>query len=103
MKPENFISLGSFLLGLFTSSVAALVWYANSVKKQYAAERDFQHLLKNQTSISSGIAVLTKEVESDVEALKRLIAHETEIIKRDIYAIRIRLEIKKVNELGEED
>lgn len=103
MKPENFISLGSFLLGLFTSSGAALIWYANAVKKQYAAERDFQHLLKNQSSISSGIAVLTKELESDVEALRCLIAHETEIIKRDIYAIRVRLEIKKINEPEEDD
>lgn len=113
MKPETFIALGSFLLGLITSFLGVLFWYANSVKREYAAERDFQHLLRNQENISKGITFLTKEIETDlittqqlikeeINNLIKLIKHDTELLKRDIYAIKLRLEIKKPIDLEEE-
>lgn len=44
IKPEIWIAIGGFLLGLGTTVNGAIIWYSNSVKKRYAAERDFEHL-----------------------------------------------------------
>lgn len=84
MKPEILIAL---VVGLTPYVVGIIAWYANSEKKKYAAERDFNHLKNNQKDISNGIAYLTKSIE-----------HDLEIIMRDILERKINLNIHKENE-----
>lgn len=83
MKPELLIALGGFLLGLIPYVVGTIVWYANSEKKKYAAERDFNHLRNNQKDISNGIAHLAEEIEGYFD-----------VLNRDILEIKIRLNIQ---------
>jgi hypothetical protein len=64
---QTSVAVGAFLLALITNIVAVVVWllifYANSEKKKYASERDFNHLRNNQKDISNGIAAIAKDFD----------------------------------------
>lgn len=77
------VAVASFVLTLFTTSLGALVWYASSEKKKYAAERDFQHLKNNQLQMSQGLDLILKTIDT-----------RADIIERDINEIRITLNLK---------
>lgn len=55
---QNWLALAGFVLGLFTSLAGALAWYATSVRKRYAAERDFQHLKRNYEQLAANQGVM---------------------------------------------
>lgn len=55
LTPGEWIALGGLVLASFTSAIGGLLWYANSEKKKYGLERDFNHLKNNQKQISQGI------------------------------------------------
>ena len=82
MKIEAWIAFGAFMAGLIPYGVGMLVWYGNSTKKKYAAQRDFEHLKNNQKEFSNGIAYLGKEIDDYFE-----------VLSRDILEIKIRLNI----------
>lgn len=84
MKPEILIAFCGVLVGLVPYGIGMIVWYANTEKKKYAAERDFNHLKNNQKDISNGIAHLAENIE-----------HDLEVITRDILEIKIKLNIHK--------
>lgn len=44
-----------FVLGLLTAGAGLLAYYRSSLKKEYAAERDFQHLKRNQEQLLQGL------------------------------------------------
>lgn len=68
---NTLVAFCSFALALFTTATGAILWYANSEKKRYAAERDFQHLKRSQESISSGIANLLHELDRRLDVIER--------------------------------
>lgn len=73
------ISLISFVSG-------GIAWYSSAVRKSYAAERDFQHLRRNQEQLSSGIAECLKEFE-----------HKFQLTKKELDEIEVQLiEVKGV-------
>lgn len=83
MNPSDLISFSSLFLACFTAFMGALLWYIQSEKKKYAAERDFQHIRNNQKNISDSIALLTRDLEDKLDC-----------IGRDILEIKISLGIK---------
>lgn len=44
--------------------------YADGEKKKYAAERDFQHLKRNQEQLKDGLKVISQELEERVDQLE---------------------------------
>lgn len=71
MQLQPYISLGAFILALGGNIIWAFVMYANSEKKKYAAERDFNHLRNNQKNISDGIAHGFDELEHKIDGVNR--------------------------------
>ncbi|MBW4568040.1 MAG: hypothetical protein KME31_08455 [Tolypothrix carrinoi HA7290-LM1] len=87
---QTLIALGAFLLALFTNIFGVVVWYviwyANSEKKKYAAERDFNHLKNNQKDISSGIAEIAKDFDKRFDDLdKRLNSFDQDLLEIKTY------------------
>lgn len=87
LKPSDLIALCSLFLACFTTLIGAILWYAQSEKKKYASERDFQHIRNNQKNISDSIALLTKDIEDKLDE-----------ISRDILEIKINLGIRHLKE-----
>ena len=56
--------LGS-VFGLFTSVFAIVSLYRSSIRKGYAAERDFEHLKNDYKALSRNIDFLSKNFERD--------------------------------------
>lgn len=57
--------LGS-ILGVLTSAIAIAALYRGSVRKGYAAEREFLHIKESFKSLTHNIDFLTKEIDSDI-------------------------------------
>lgn len=74
MKIEQILSwlgLAGGIIGILTFVGGILAWYSGAIEKRYAAQRDFQHLKKNQENISLGIHSLFKEVDRRFDDLVR--------------------------------
>ncbi|MFK0730926.1 MAG: hypothetical protein ACIWVG_07105, partial [Gloeotrichia echinulata HAB0833] len=87
---NTLIAFFSFALALFTTGTGAILWYANTEKKKYAAERDFAHLKRNQESISEGIDHLLTEldrrldtIERDILEIKSCLSHNQKLSRGD--------------------
>lgn len=83
---STLISLSGFLLAATTTLAGAILWYVNTEKKKYAAERDFQHLKRNQEQISQGLGDIVQELERHFDKVDR----RFDQIERDILEIKIR-------------
>ena len=59
-------------LGVVSSIGGFLLYYNGSVRKRYAAERDFQHLLRNQENISQHLIQLDDSLNDIRTELARL-------------------------------
>ncbi|AKG21497.1 hypothetical protein [Calothrix sp. 336/3] len=64
-------SFGSLLIAASTTFAGALLWYVNSEKKKYAAERDFAHLKRNQEQIQQGIVQILDELDGRFDRVER--------------------------------
>ncbi len=53
---ENTIVLLSLCLGLIGSLASGVFWYRGSVRKEYAAQRDFNHLKNNYHQLAETLA-----------------------------------------------
>lgn len=82
VKLEVWIALAGFLLGLWTTLNAAVTWYGESVRKQYAVERDFNHLKTNYKQLAENMATIDKSVDS----FKDMVMKELTEIKSMLYA-----------------
>lgn len=58
MSIPDKVAVIALCLNVFTVVGAAVTWWANSLKKSYAAQRDFAHLQRNQEQIKQAIALL---------------------------------------------
>lgn len=71
---ENLETVISLMLGL-TSLVSGLfLWYRSAVTKQYAAERDFQHLKRNYEQNSEVLAELAENIDRLCDSRTALLA-----------------------------
>ncbi len=71
---QSLISLSTFLAGAGSAAFGMVKWYANSQKKAYAAERDFNHLRRNQEQMKESIKMLSEEVDELMADMKTLTA-----------------------------
>ena len=97
IRIDILISLGSLLLACVTSFAGLLLWYTNSEKKKYAAERDFNHIRRNQEQLQTSLDTLLKEIEFSLENLSKEIDRRFDVVERDI------LEIKTILGLNRHD
>lgn len=81
---SDLVAIFSLLLAMGTTSIGAILWYVQGEKKKYASERDFQHIRRNQESISDGLNIIAKDIDEKLDQ-----------INRDILEIKILLGIKK--------
>ncbi len=61
--PNDPLVIITFALALGGHVTWAVVFFANSIKRRYAAERDFNHLKNNQKQITDNIAFGFKEID----------------------------------------
>jgi len=57
------ISVFSFVLLIGSNLIWVIRSYSNTEKKKYAAERDFQHLRKNQENLLNNINLLFRDID----------------------------------------
>lgn len=62
--------IGSFF-GIATSFIAIGSIYRSSIRKGYAAERDFQHLQRNYEALIQNMNFLTKNFERDFADIRK--------------------------------
>ncbi|NEQ26413.1 MAG: hypothetical protein F6K28_46760 [Microcoleus sp. SIO2G3] len=71
-----------FLLSGFGAASAVVIWYRGSVKKAYAAERDFNHLKRNQENHAKALTMVDNEVKELRDAINdRFHRQETELVQ----------------------
>ncbi|MBE9119063.1 hypothetical protein IQ249_24715 [Lusitaniella coriacea LEGE 07157] len=72
---DSLVAVAGFGIGIFTSMGGVLVAYmrnrAYREKKEYAAERDFQHLKRNYLSLSEGMTSTQDEIDRQFRELQR--------------------------------
>ncbi|MBW4607353.1 MAG: hypothetical protein KME22_09025 [Hassallia sp. WJT32-NPBG1] len=71
MSTEGWIAFGAFIAGLIPYGLNLVSHYSNSQQKRYAAERDFQHLKRNQEQIVENIAHIAKDFDDRFDDIDR--------------------------------
>lgn len=82
ITPGDLIALGSLVLATATTVIGGVLWYANSEKKKYAAERDFNHIKNNLKQMSEGFALEFKDLNDRFDDVDK------ELLRIEAYLIR---------------
>ncbi len=80
---SDFIALGGLMLATITTVLGGVVWFANSEKKRYAAERDFAHIRRNQEQMQQGLNNLLHELDRRFDTVERDILEIKSTLKID--------------------
>ncbi|AFZ59379.1 hypothetical protein H6G54_00810 [Anabaena cylindrica FACHB-243] len=83
MSLSNTALIVTLILTVGSNLVWLLNYYGNSEKKRYAAEREFQHLKKNQEQLMLNLDNIFQDVESQYK-----------FIARDLLVIKTKLGIE---------
>ena len=81
---DTLIAFSSLLLAFLTTSAGVILWYVNSEKKKYAAERDFNHIRRNQEQMQLSLNHLFEEIDRRFQN-----------VERDVLEIRTILDLKR--------
>lgn len=65
----EWIALISLLMGCATTIVGFFLWYSSTVKKRYAASRDFEHLKNNYHQLAANLESFAEESEKNHQHL----------------------------------
>lgn len=57
------VPIAAFSLGLLTSLATFYFWLSQSVRKRYAAEREFEHIKAGQAAIQQMLTMLSDDIE----------------------------------------
>lgn len=68
---SEFLTYASIILGLVASVSGGIAWYSASVRKRYAAERDFKHLLRSFEQLTQAIAAQNDDLDEKVDRINR--------------------------------
>ena len=63
------LSYASILMGLVATISGAIAWYRSTVRKQYASERDFNHIRNSIAQLAQAIADQDKFTEEQLSRL----------------------------------
>ena len=66
---EQVIAILGALLGLVGSLATGVTWYRSAVRKEYAAQRDFNHLKNNYENLSKVVDSIIKEHDERFDRL----------------------------------
>ena len=69
--PNDPIVIATFFLALGGNCVWALLFFANSIKRKYAAERDFGHIKNNIKDLIGNLEFLFKELDRRLDSQDR--------------------------------
>jgi hypothetical protein len=81
---NDFVAIGGFVLGILTAFCGWLAWYGSSVKKAYAAERDFNHLRRNYEQLAENqkhILQLLEDINEGVTDNNKILLQKGENYK----------------------
>lgn len=76
---NDFVAIGGFIIGILTSMAGFLAWYGTSVKKAYAAERDFNHLRRNYEQLAENQTHILSELNDIQENVDECVMHLREM------------------------
>lgn len=71
---KSLISVLTFLAGAGSAVWGMVRFYADAEKKRYAAERDFEHLRRNQEQMKQSIVSLSEDIDGLSDDLKTHLA-----------------------------
>lgn len=54
----------AFGMGLSSFIGGGILWYKGAVEKQYASQRDFQHIRRNQEQLQQAVTIASDELEA---------------------------------------
>lgn len=74
------IALTSFIGGIFA-------WYSAAVRKEYASQRDWEHVKNNQRQFQENVNFLFKEMGQDLENMRS--EHDRRFDKIDTQGIKL--------------
>lgn len=84
--PNDPLVLLTFALAVGGNITWSLLFFANSIKRRYAAERDFNHLKNNQQQIADSIAICLKDQDDRFDRVDRdLLEIKAYIIGKGIF------------------
>jgi predicted lipoprotein len=86
--PNDPIILITFALAVGGNITWALLFFANSIKRRYAAERDFNHLKNNQRQIADSIAISLKDSDERFDRIDRDLDARFDRVDRDLLEIK---------------
>ncbi|BBD66329.1 hypothetical protein NIES4072_64020 [Nostoc commune NIES-4072] len=69
--PNDPLVIITFVLALGGHVTWGIVFFTNSIKRRYAAERDFNHLKNNQKQITDNIAFGFREIDERFDRTDR--------------------------------
>lgn len=72
MSIETFIAVAGFVLGVGGTLTAVVNYYASSQTKKYAAQRDFEHLRRNQEQLIHNISEIAKDIDEVREEVRNM-------------------------------
>jgi hypothetical protein len=73
MQISNVTAAVGLVLSLAGAGGGWLMWFRANVQKSYAAERDFQHLRRNQEQIVSSLNTMVRELDEQTRSLKDMV------------------------------
>jgi dGTP triphosphohydrolase len=101
IKPEIWIAIGGFLLGLGTTVNAAIIWYSNSVKKRYAAERDFEHMKNNYKQLAANQHLILEEIDETKDTILKEFDDVKDSVLKELVEIKALLYSGRFNQRRE--
>lgn len=79
--------LGS-IFGVVTSICGLIALYRGSIRKGYAAERDFNHLKESLKTLSTNLDFLIKEIQADNASLAKDVDNRCDRIDQNLIEIK---------------
>lgn len=105
------VTLASFIFGAIATASGWVLWWVTKIQndkfsaiqksteaatKEYAAQRDFEHLKNNQLNISKGIATGFDEIEH------KLLSLHNELLEIKAYLIRYGGDFERISKRDKE-
>ena len=73
MTLEFILAITTGAMGLISGLAGALMWYASRIKREYQAERNYEHLKRNYNQLSQAILTLTDQHEERAQEIQRML------------------------------
>ena len=75
-------------LGILSSAIGLIALYRGSVRKGYAAERDFQHLKNDFKGLSQNIDFLARDIEAEFKQNRTDLDNRFDRIDKDLTELK---------------